>query len=67
MRGVFGDVDAIVEISGWEEDLEREPFGFSKTASVEDNALDMLAVVSGISFFLGGEKSAEKNGPVCSI
>ena len=66
MRGVFGDVDAIVEIGGREEDFEREAFDFSKTASVEDDALDMLEVVSGISFFLGGEKSAENKGPVGS-
>ena len=62
--GVFGDVQAVVEISGGQEDIERKVFARGELAGVENHALDVLEVVCGVSIFLGGEESAEEGDPV---
>ena len=52
LGGVLGNVNAVVEVGGGEENLERKAFNCGEVSGVEDDTLDVLGIVCGISFSL---------------
>ena len=64
MRGVLGDVNAIVEIGSREEGFESDSFDPCEMTNIKNNAFDVLEVVGGIAFRLVGEIGAKELSPL---
>lgn len=63
LGGVFGDGNAIVQVGGGEEDVEREIFGLGEASGVHHHPFNMGWIVSGVAVGLGGQKIAEDFDP----